>query len=54
MKTAAIIPSAPEFLREALIVIGGALLAAIVLSQLPSVKAFIQNNTTGGCDCDTH
>lgn len=48
-----IIPTGPEFMREALIVIGGALLAALVLSKLPAVRAFIQNNVgTGACDCD--
>lgn len=50
MKTG-IIPSTPEFFREALIVIGGAVIAAIVLSQIPALKAFIQKNTSG-CDCD--
>lgn len=53
MNTKAIIPTGPEFLREALIVIGGALLAAFVLSKLPELKAFIQTNTSG-CDCDKH
>lgn len=53
----AIIPTAPEFMREAIIVIGGALLAAFVLSRLPAVRAYIQRNMGGGvgpagCDCD--
>lgn len=52
MKTG-IIPTTPEFFREALIVIGGAVIAAIVLSKIPALKAFIQKNTSG-CDCDTH
>ena len=60
--TKAIIPTTPEFLLEALIVIGGALIAAFVLSQLPAVRAYIQKNVSGGpgglggvgCDCDTH
>lgn len=52
-----IIPTTPEFLRETLIVLGGAILAAVVLSQLPTVRAFIQRNMGGaagqvGCDCD--
>ena len=56
MKTG-IIPTTPEFLREALIVIGGAVLAAVVLSQLPAVRSFIQRNLgtdfgKAGCDCD--
>lgn len=50
----AIIPTGNEFMREALIVIGGALLAAFVLSKLPALKRFIQNNTASGCDCDNH
>lgn len=52
MKTG-LIPSTPEFFREALIVIGGAVIAALVLSKLPELKAFIQKNTSG-CDCGTH
>jgi hypothetical protein len=50
-----IIPSGPEFAKEAIIVMGGALLAALVLSQFPKVRAFIQNNIGNGpCDCTTH
>ena len=37
-----IIPSLPEVSREALIVIGGALLAALVMSQFPAVRAWIK------------
>lgn len=51
-KLPAFVPTGPEFLREALIVIGGAILAAVVLSKIPALKQFIQANTTGGCDCD--
>lgn len=36
------IPTAPEVIREALIVIAGAALAALVMSQLPGVKAWIK------------
>lgn len=46
-----IIPSAPEFMREALIVIGGAVLAALVLSKIPALRAYIQKNVSG-CECD--
>ena len=46
-----IIPSAPEFLHEALIVIGGAIIAAVVLSKLPALRQYIQDNTGGGCSC---
>lgn len=50
MKT--LVPTLPELGREAIIVIAGALIAALVLSQLPSVRAYIQKNTTGGgCSC---
>lgn len=52
MKTG-IIPTTPEFLREALIVIGGAVIAVIVRSKIPALKAFNQKNT-GGCDCESH
>lgn len=37
-----IIPSVPEVSREALIVIGGAILAALVMSQFPAVRAWIK------------
>lgn len=36
------IPTPPEVIREALIVIAGAVLAAVVMSQLPGVKAWIK------------
>lgn len=59
MKTPGFIPTGNEFLRETIIVIGGAILAAAVLSQLPPVRKFIQDNLggagglgTAGCDCD--
>ncbi|WP_164885043.1 hypothetical protein [Rubrivivax rivuli] len=42
MKVAAIVPKPAEIGREALIVIGGALLAALVIGQLPAVKAWIK------------
>ncbi|WP_009518564.1 hypothetical protein [Hydrogenophaga sp. PBC] len=37
-----LIPRPVEVGREALIVIGGAVLAALVISQLPGLKAWIQ------------
>lgn len=48
-----IIPSAPEVVREAIIVIAGALLAAFVVGQLPPVRRWIKAqwdgaNTPGG------
>lgn len=47
-----IIPTGPEFVHEALIIIGGALIAAIILSKLPEVRDYIRTNTNGtGCNC---
>ena len=37
-----LLPTLPEIGREALIVIGGALLAAFIISQLPPVKKYIK------------
>lgn len=37
-----IIPTVPEVGREALIVVGGAILAAFFMSQFPSLKAWIK------------
>ncbi len=36
------LPKAPEVIREALVVIAGAILAAAVMGQLPGVKAWIK------------
>ena len=41
------LPTGPEFIREALIVIGGAVLAALVLSQFPALRTFFQKNING-------
>lgn len=43
MKPAAIIPTVPEVTREAIIVIAGALLAALIMSQLPGVRRWIKD-----------
>lgn len=37
-----ILPTAPEIAREALIVVGGAILAALIVGQMPAVKAWIK------------
>jgi hypothetical protein len=37
-----IIPSSTEIGREALIVIGGAIVAALIVSQLPGLQAWIK------------
>jgi hypothetical protein len=42
MKTPAWVPRWPELTREALIVVGGAVLAALIMSQVPSLKAWIK------------
>ena len=48
-----IMPKPEAFAREALILIGGALLAAFILSRFPKVKAYIDSNTKpGGCSCN--
>lgn len=38
-----LLPTVPEISREALIVIGGAILAALVMSQFPAVRAWIKD-----------
>lgn len=41
------IPSAPEIGREAIIVIGGALLAALVVGNLPPLRDWIKKQWAG-------
>lgn len=36
------LPSVPEVAKEALVVVGGAVLAAYIMGQFPSVKAWIK------------
>lgn len=43
MNIKAIIPTPVEFGREALILVGGALLAALLMRQFPALKAFIRD-----------
>ena len=45
-----ILPKPEAFAREAVILIGGALLAAFILSHLPKVRDYINSNTKG-CNC---
>lgn len=40
-----IIPTAPEVAREALIVLGGVLIAALILSRFPSLQKFVTSNS---------
>lgn len=42
-----VIPKPAEITREALIVIGGALLAALVIGQLPPVRDWIKRQWDG-------
>lgn len=37
-----ILPTAPEVAREALIVVGGALLAALIVGRLPALRDWIK------------
>ncbi|WP_295375639.1 hypothetical protein [uncultured Pseudacidovorax sp.] len=48
-----VIPSLPEIGRETLIIMAGALLAALIMSRFPKLQAFVQQNTAfgGGCSC---
>ncbi len=43
MKLPPWMPRWPELTRETLTVIGGAVLAAVIISQVPSVKRFIKD-----------
>lgn len=40
-----IIPSVPEVLHEGLLVLGGILVAAFVLSRFPALRQFVTNNS---------
>lgn len=53
MAAVRIIPSAPEVLREAIVVLVGAALAALVVSQVPALRRWLQSNGPTGCDCST-
>lgn len=43
-KLPAMIPTLPEVVREGLIVLGGALLAALIIGRIPALRDFIQSN----------
>ena len=47
MKLPAFIPKPVDIGREALIVIGGAIVAALIVSQLPSLQAWIKSAWNG-------
>lgn len=40
-----IIPTGPEVARETLIVLGGVLIAAFILSRFPSLQKFVSQNS---------
>lgn len=42
-----VIPTAPEVAREALIVVGGAILAALVIGQFPPLRDWIKRQWGG-------
>lgn len=46
-----IVPTGREFAREAIIIIGGALLAAFILSRVPELRDYIRSNTGRDCNC---
>ena len=43
MSLKAIIPTPVEFGREALILVGGALIAALLMRQFPALRGFIRD-----------
>lgn len=47
MKLGAVIPAPREVAREALIVIGGAIIAAAVIGYLPSLREWIKKQWDG-------
>lgn len=46
-----ILPTPQAVAREAVLVIAGALLAALILSQAPRLRAYIQSKGASGCSC---
>lgn len=40
-----IIPTGPQVAREALIVLGGVLIAAFILSRFPKLQKFVSDNS---------
>lgn len=55
MKLKTIIPAPEAIGREAIIVVGGAILGAVIISMLPGVGAWIRaqwnGDTSKGCSC---
>lgn len=47
MKKPAFVPTVPEVARETLIVLAGAVLAALIIGQLPQVREWIKRQWGG-------
>ena len=45
MNISKIIPTGPEVAREALIVLAGVLIAALILSRFPALQKFVSQNS---------
>lgn len=45
MNLKAIIPTGPEIARETIIVLGGLLIAAFLISRFPTVRKFVTDNS---------
>lgn len=45
MNLKSIIPTGPQVAREALIVLGGVLIAAFILSRFPKLQKFVSDNS---------
>lgn len=45
MNLKTIIPTGPQVAREALIVLGGVLIAAFILSRFPALQKFVTSNS---------
>lgn len=45
MNLKAIIPTGPEIARETIIVLGGLLIAAFLISRFPAVRKFVTDNS---------
>lgn len=45
MNLTKIIPTGPEVAREALIVLAGVLIAALILSRFPALQKFVSQNS---------
>lgn len=44
-KVKAVIPTGPEVIREALIVLGGVLIAAYIISRFPALKNMVRESS---------